>query len=292
MKQVTIIGLGLIGSSLGMALKALGTPPTVIGNDISWDAANLAGRRKAVDRVERNLGEAVAGADIVVIATPVGAAPGVLRDIAGSLPPKCLVTDTGSTKRHVVRLAEEILPATVSFVGGHPMTGMATGAVDEPDPGLFRDTVYCLTPTAATAPADVERLATMVQGIGASPYFLDPAEHDGLVAGISHLPYLVSASMMKVLAGEGSWRELSELAAGGFELSTRLAGRDPKMYSDILTTNADNVVRYLDKLLAELTAARARLAGGESNVLADLEAAHKARNEWEIQRRKSHEAQK
>jgi prephenate dehydrogenase len=292
MKQVTIIGLGLIGSSLGMALKSLDAPPTVLGNDISWDAANLAGRRKAVDRVEKDVREAVSGAEIVVIATPVGAVPEVLRDIAGSIPPGCLVTDTGSTKRHVVRLAQEILPATAGFVGGHPMTGMATGAVDEPDAGLFRDTVYCLTPTASTPSADVEKLAGMVQGIGASPYFLDPAEHDGLVAGISHLPYLVSASLMKVLAAEGSWRELSELAAGGFELSTRLAGRDPKMYSDILATNADNVVRYLDGLLAELTAARASLASGEPRILGRLEAAHRARTEWEVQRRRAHEAQK
>lgn len=289
MKQVTIIGLGLIGASLGLALKQTKTPPIVIGNDIQWDAANLATRRKAVDRVERDLQQAVAGSDLVVVATPVGALSAVFKSIAPSLRAGCILTDTGSTKREAVRLARELLPATAGFIGGHPMTGKATGSVDEPDASLFHNTLYCLTPTATTPPEDVARLAALIQEIGASPYFLDPAEHDGLVAGISHLPYLVYASLMRVLATEGSWRELSELAAGGFELTTRLAERDPKMYSDILTTNADNVVRYLDKLLAELSSARAKLAGGEPKMLAELEAAQNARLQWEVQRKKAQE---
>ena len=292
MKQVTIVGLGLIGTSLGLALKQLKNPPRVIGNDVQYDAATRASKLKAVDRAERNLQDAVPGADLVVIATPVSAIPAVLRAAASVFASGCVVTDTGSTKREVVRLAQEVLPPSVSFVGGHPMTGKATGGVEEPDASLFRDIVYCLTPIAATPGPAVATVASMVQQIGASPYFVDPAEHDGLVAGISHLPYLLSATLMRVLASEMSWREMSDLAAGGFELATRLAGRDPKMYADILATNSDNLVRYLDRMLAELTTARDKLASGQPRLVAELEDAQKQRLEWEEKRRREQEARR
>src|SRR5512133_462817 len=266
MKQVTIIGLGLIGSSLGLALKQLKSPPRVIGNDLQYDAATHASRLKAVDKVERDLAEAVAGSDLVVVATPISAVSSVLRTIAGALPQDCVVTDTGSTKREIVRMAGDILPKSVSFVGGHPMTGKATAGVEEPDASLFRNTVYCLTPTAMTSESAVATVAEMVKEIGSYAYFLDPEEHDGLVAGISHLPYLVSASLMTVLASEAAWREMSELAAGGFELATRLAGQDSKIYGDMLSTNSDNVVRQLDRLIAVLTAARSRLESDQTRL--------------------------
>ncbi len=292
MKQVTIIGLGLIGTSLGMALKQLKIPPRVIGNDVQYDAATRATRLKAVDRAERNLQDAVDGADLVVVATPVSIIPEVLRTATPAFAHGCIVTDTGSTKREVVRLAAEILPSSVSFVGGHPMTGKATSGIDEPSASMFQGAVYCLTPVASTPGSSVETVASMVHQIGASPFFLDPVEHDGLVAGISHLPYLLSATLMRVIASETSWREMSDLAAGGFEMATRLAGRDSKMYADILTTNSDNLVRYLDKVIAELTAAREKLASGQPSMEADLKEAYEKRLEWEQNRRRAQEAQR
>ena len=123
MKQVTIIGLGLIGASLGLALKQLKNPPRVIGHDIQYDAATKANKIKAVDKVDRYLPDAVAGSDLVLVATPVGAVPEVFKSIADTLPDGCIVSDTGSTKREILREAEKILPSTVGFVGGHPMTG-------------------------------------------------------------------------------------------------------------------------------------------------------------------------
>lgn len=287
MKQVTIVGLGLIGASLGLALKQLKTPPRVVGHDSQYDAASRASKVKAVDRVERSLADAVVGSDMVVVATPISAVPSVLKTIAGALDPRCVVTDTGSTKREIVRAARDILPRTVGFVGGHPMTGRATAGVDDPSASLFLDTVYCLTPTHLTPEEDVAKVAAMVNDIGAQPYFLDPDEHDGLVAGISHLPYLLSTSLMRVLAAESSWREMSELAAGGFELSTRLAGQDPAIYGDMLTTNADNLVRYLDRLIDDLSSARDRLKSTQPRLSVELEAARKARISWEEERRRA-----
>ena len=287
MKQITVVGLGLIGTSLGLALKQLKNPPRIIGNDIQYDAATRASKLKAVDKVERHLQDAVANSEMVIVATPVGAIPEVLERIAESLQDGCVVTDTGSTKRVIVQRAEEILPDTVAFVGGHPMTGRATGGVDDPDASIFQNAVYCLTPSAATPASAVSTVAAMVQEIGAQPYFTDPVEHDGLVAGVSHLPYLLSVALVRAVAGEPGWREMSALAAGGFETVTRLASYDAGMYADILATNGDNVARHLDRLVAELGGLKARLLGGDREIRRDLEQAQRYRKEWEEQRRRA-----
>lgn len=287
MKQATIIGLGMIGTSLGLALRRLPSPPRVIGTDSQFDAAQRAGRLKAVDRAERRLEDAVSGSDLVIIATPVGAVREVLQTIAPVLTQGSVVTDTGSTKRHVVYSAGELLPSTIAFVGGHPMAGRLTSGVAEPDATLFAGTVYCLTPLSSTPPDAVSAVANMVQQIGAQPYFLDPEEHDGLVAGISHLPYVVSATLMRVLASQQGWREMSVLAAGGFDSVTRLAAHDPDMFADIVKSNSDNVSRQLSLLIDALTSTRDRLAAGETDLLGELRAANSLRVEWERQREKS-----
>ncbi|MHB0868063.1 MAG: prephenate dehydrogenase [Chloroflexota bacterium] len=287
MKQVTIVGLGLIGSSLGLALKQLKVPPRVVGNDNQYDAALQAQKLKAVDKLERHPLDAVADSDLVIVATPVGTIPSVLESIAGGLADGCIVTDTGSTKREIIRRAGEILPPGVAFVGGHPMTGKATAGVDQPDASLFREAVYCVTPSTTTPGPAVATVVDLIQQIGAEPYFLDPAEHDGLVAGISHLPYLLSAALMRTLASQPGWREMSGLAAGGFDTATRLSGQNPRMYGDILASNADNVVRHLDGLMQQLAALRESLqSGNAAALLKELEEIQRQRAGWEEQRRR------
>ncbi len=286
MKQVTIVGLGMIGCSLGLALRQLKAPPRIIGHDNQYDAATKAQKLKAVDRVERNPLDAVAGADLVVLATPVGTISSVLETIAEAIPAGCVVTDTGSTKSEILSRAGQILPAAVPFVGGHPMTGPSTAGVAGPDASIFHGAVYCVTPSVSAPPSAVSAVVSMIQAIGAEPYFVDPAEHDGLVAGISHLPYLLSATLMRVLASQASWREMSVLAAGGFDTMTRLAGQNPKMYSDILSSNAKNVACQLDLLMEELTVMRGRLLRAEPELLKELESAQQQRVGWEEQRRR------
>jgi prephenate dehydrogenase len=284
MKQVTIVGLGMIGASLGLALKTLQPAPRVVGHDIKYDAARRASNLKAVDAVERNLETAISGSDMVVLATPIGAILELLETIPTFLRPGCLVTDVGSTKREIVRRAQQLLPPGVDFVGGHPMTGKATSGVDQPDQSLFRGTVYCLTPSATTSPQSVSRLAALVERLGATPYFADPEEHDGLVAGISHVPYVLSVALMRAMAGGPGWREMSTLAAGGFDTATRLTTHDPRVFADILTTNRENVSRQLDAVLAELTLLREKLDRGDGDIFETLERAHALRQGWEEQR--------
>jgi prephenate dehydrogenase len=284
MNRVTIIGLGMIGASLGLALKSLPKPPRVLGHDNKWDAARRATSLKAVDAVERDLETALAGSDLVVLATPIGAILQMLETIPPFLSDGCVVTDVGSTKREIVATAERLLPPNVSFVGGHPMTGRATSGADQPSASLFQGTIYCLTPTARTSPESVSRFARIVEGIGATTYFTDAEEHDGLVAGISHVPYLLSVALMRSMAGSPGWREMSTLAAGGFDTATRLTTHDPRVFADIFATNRQNVSRHLDAVLADLTLLQQKLQHSDEDVFGDLERAHELREAWERQR--------
>ncbi len=288
MKQVTILGLGVMGTSLGLALRQLKSPPRIIGNDVQYDAAQRATKLKAVDRIERDPTAAVRGSDLVVLASPVGTIPGLIETIAPSLDSGTVVTDIGSTKREIVRRSEELLSGHgAGFIGGHPMAGPNTAGVEGPSASIYAGAVYCLTPTPNTPPEAIQLVDSMVQGIGAHPYFLDPAEHDGLVAGISHLPYLVSVAVMRSVASEPGWREMSALAAGGFDTATRLSGSGATMFADVLSTNADNVVRHLDRLMEELESLKLKLANGDQGIGRDLEEAQKLRRQWEDERQRA-----
>lgn len=280
-QQVGIIGLGLIGSSIGLALRRSQRPPRIVGYDLAPDATRAALKLHAVDRAAAGLMEVLRGTDLLVLATPVRAIISTLETIGPYVPAGCVVTDTGSTKLAIVEAATRLLPAGASFVGGHPMTGRLTAGSDGPSATLFQDTTYCLTPTAAAGAEEVQRVVRFVESLGAVPYFLDAAEHDGLMAGVSHLPYLLSAALMSTLAADSGWRELATLAAGGFTTVTRLVEGDPRMFTDVCLTNREAIARRLDDLIRQLTSLRELIAAGDEALEARLARAREARAAWE-----------
>jgi prephenate dehydrogenase len=259
---VAILGTGLIGASVGLALKASRPQTQVIGYDASGDSLRRAQAIKAIDR-RGSLRDALENAELVIISTPVGAMKALFEEIAPLLPTQALVMDTGSTKAEVVRWAAEVLPSGVRFIGGHPMAGKTETGPDAADAKLFQGAVWCLAPLATVEREAIDEAVALVESLGASAYFLDPSEHDGLVASVSHLPYLMSVALIRHLGNERSWRETASLAAGGFAYSTHLTDSDPQMFSDIMRTNRDNITRRLDLYIAELLALR-DLIGSES----------------------------
>ncbi len=279
-QQVAIVGTGLIGTSLGMALKRLNPPPRIVGCDLSGDSRRMASGRKAVDRATGNLLEAVRDADLVVVATPVRAMELIFQEIAMVLRPGTVVTDTGSTKRQILDWAAEHLPANVSFVGGHPMTGRVTAGVGDPDPAIFQNAVYCVVPLASADSKAVDQVVKLVEAIGSVAYFVEPDEHDGLVAGVSHLPYLLSTALMRSVASDRGWREARTIAAGGFATATHLADADPRMFGDVCLTNREQVVRQIDRLTAELDELRQLVASGNESIYQLLEDAQRLHLEW------------
>jgi prephenate dehydrogenase len=264
-QRIAIVGLGLIGASLGLALHRLSRPPVVVGYDRDAATTRRAASSRAVDRTAGSVAEAVANADLVVLATPVRTIAPLLAELAPHVAAECVVTDTGSTKEQVVAQAAEAAPA-LAFVGGHPMAGRLTQGTQDADAALFDGTVYCLTPVESTPPDAVARVVELVESIGARPHFLAPAEHDGLVAAVSHLPYLLASALMAQATGDPAWRERAALAAGGFATMTRLAEGEPEMYADICLTNRDAILRQIDRFAEELAGLRAAIAAGDEGL--------------------------
>lgn len=280
MERISIIGLGLIGGSLALALKKAGTVKEITGFSRSSQTLASAKQFGIIDRVAGDLPSAVKRAQIVVIATPVMATKEILASISRHLPADCIVTDAGSTKAEVMKWAEEYLPANVSFIGGHPMAGKETSGIGEAYADLFQGCVYCLTPAGNATKKAVQTLKTMVESIGATPFFVDAELHDNLVAGVSHLPMLLSAAFVTATTKSRSWPEMAKLAAGGFRDISRLASGNAEMNRDICLTNKEKIIYWLDRYIDELLKYRSLVAEDGTELLKALVQAHEAREKW------------
>ena len=278
---VAIIGLGLIGGSIGLALRR--------GKKSSWEVVGYSRRQEtatnalslgAIERGETNLKDAVKQAEIVIIATPVLAVKEIFSQIATYLPSGCIVTDTASTKVQVMKWAEEILPPTVDFIGGHPMAGRETYGIKAAEAELFQGCTYCLTPSERASPKSIDTVLDMVKKLGALPFFIDAQEHDKLVAGISHLPMLLSAALVSLTTNNPSWPKMSKLAASGFHDLTRLASGSPEVNSHICLSNQEAIIDWVDKFSRELERYRQLVAKGDKRLEQALTEANKARQEW------------
>lgn len=236
--KLAIAGLGLMGGSLGMACTTRGLATQVIGFDA--DPGTLAQARElgAITSAAGSLVEAVSGADLVVIATPVGSIPEVFAAASPALKPGCIVTDVGSTKTGVVERINGIAPAGVHFIGGHPMAGSEKEGIQAATADLYLGCLWVLTPTASTSPDAYGRLVRFLSGLQVRVLALDPVRHDEALALTSHLPQLVSSTLMGFaaeVAREGDGLPL--LTAGGFRDMTRIAGSSPDLWIDIVREN-------------------------------------------------------
>ena len=279
--RVAIVGLGLIGGSIGLALHKAQAAQHITGYDLGKGVCDRARKVGAIDQAHHSLTEAVRGAELVILATPVGAMCPLLQTIAPILSPNTIVTDVASTKAQVISWAEEYLPDSVSFVGGHPMTGKELSGVEAADAQLFHNRVYCLTPTPRTRPSAINQVASLVETLGAKVRFLEPAEHDGQVAGVSHLPFLASIALVNTVANSSGWDDASQLAAGGFRDSSRLAIGNPEMYRDICLTNSEAILRWLDEYMATLRSTRELIATHDRHLQETFAKAQQLRLQWQ-----------
>lgn len=279
-QQVGILGLGLIGTSLGLALKPGPSPPRIVGFDINAENGRRAVRQGAIDRSCGTVEEVCQGADVVILATPVRVILRLLPEIAPHLEADTLVTDTGGTKGEIVRVAENALGQRVPFVGGHPLAGRLTAGVDQASASLYRGVVYCLTPAPGAAGWAVDAAVRLVESVGAQPYFLDPDEHDALLAAISHLPYFASVALVNALASQSAWPEMAAMAAGGFRAASSLVDVGPEVWADIAATNGANITRQLDALIESLAALRQLVGSGDEALVAELSRARAAHQLW------------
>ena len=253
MDKITIIGLGLIGGSIGLGLKQRAPDKVEIsGYDKDLQTGRKAEKLKAVDKSHWKLEDALKDAKMVIIATPALAIREMLELISEMAPPGCVVTDTGSTKTEIMNWAEEYLPREISFVGGHPMAGKEVSGIDAADANLFQNARYAVIPGRRAKTEAVRSVLGMVELLEARPYFLDAVEHDSYVAAVSHLPIIISSALVSVTSKSPSWREMSKMAATGYRDISRLASGDPVMNLDISVTNRDNLLHWVEQAIQEL----------------------------------------
>ena len=276
---LTVIGIGLLGGSLGLAAKRRGLVRRVIGVARTENTLQTALERGCADDVTPNMVAAVADADAVVVATPVGSVADAFARISDALKPSALVTDVSSTKASICEAADACFAGRVAFVGGHPMAGDDRTGVVNAREHLFDGCTWALTPSAASTPEAVSRLAAFAQALGATVIELDPGAHDRAVAATSHLPHVAAAAVVNaVWEATGGDSAACQLTASGFRDTTRVAAGPAELWDDIVLDNAEALVPALDALVEELASLREAVAGKqESAIHAFLEEARRRR---------------
>jgi prephenate dehydrogenase len=282
--RITIVGLGLIGCSIGLALRQADVASALIGHDREKSANDRAKRQGAVDRTHWNLISACDEADLVILAEPLGDIEETLEALGPELRPGCVVMDTASLKGPVMVWAAKYLPEGIHFIGSDPILSTiirGPGDAESARADLFQRGLFCLVPSP-TANADAVKLATdLVSILGAKPLFPDPAEHDGLLAAVEHLPTLLSLGMLDTVIHQPAWRELRKVAGPSFDVSTRLVNADSAANSELYLFNKDNVLRWLDVLSASLASIRELVDQEDAEALASrFETAFQERNKW------------
>lgn len=247
LQRLSILGVGLLGGSIGLACRSALKNCEIIGYGHRADSLEAALRLGVIDRATDDLADAVRGADLVILCTPVGLFGDILRRIGPALKPGALVTDVGSTKRSVVAEAEKWLPKGVHFVGSHPMAGSEKRGVQFARADLFVDALCILTPTEKTDTAAVGRIEEFWRLLGMRTSRMSALEHDRLVGMVSHVPHAVAAGLVRMQP-----EEAMRLAGKGFFDTTRIAGGDGGLWRDILLDNADNVREGIVRLQGEL----------------------------------------
>lgn len=282
-KHVAIIGVGLIGGSLGLVLKQARLADSVVGVGRREENLKTAVELGAIDRYVSDAAEAVREADLVVLATPVATYERHLKDWGHHLSTGTVVTDVGSVKGHLVEQVERLLQEGVHFVGAHPIagrekTGVAAGSVD-----LFRGARCILTPTARTDRHAMDLIRNMWQTAGSRVFTMDPFEHDRILGAVSHLPHVAAFSLINALVemGRGMIPQLDLLsyAGGGLRDTTRIAASSPEMWRDIFLWNRDNLVTMIGQYERQLQQLKRLIAIGDGpGIEQELERAKQARD--------------
>jgi cyclohexadieny/prephenate dehydrogenase len=262
--NVAIVGVGLIGGSVGLALRQRGLAEAVTGIGRRAESLRVAKRVGAVTRTTTDLAGGVAEADLVVVCTPVADIAGHVREAAASCN-GAVITDAGSTKAYIVAELDGALPPTARFVGSHPLAGSERSGPAHARADLFVDRVVVVTPTGRTTADDLQTVTQFWKSLGAKIIEMTPTAHDRALAATSHLPHLVAFA----LAASVPPRDLP-LAASGLRDTTRIAGSDPELWAQILVSNQFEVLKALDRFEQSTAALRQALEAGDKKRLVKL----------------------
>ena len=279
-RKVVVCGVGLIGGSFALALKAAGAVREVVGLGRTRAPLEEALRLGVIDRIADGWTHALKGADLVLLGTPVGQMASVMAAMAPHLETQTLVTDGGSTKTDVVAVARKALGDKISqFIPGHPIAGAEKSGVAAAKADLYQGKRVVLTPLAENRAEAVAKIRSAWEACGAKVSELAPEEHDRVFAAVSHLPHLLAYVLVHDLAGRDNSDQLFGFAAGGFRDFTRIASSHPEMWRDICLANRKALLKELDAYMAELLRTRVLLAAADGEGLEALFATARARRD-------------
>ncbi len=260
--KVALVGVGLIGGSIGLAARRCGGAQ-VCGYDPDPHARSSALELGAIDTQAADIQSAVAGAEVVFVAAPVGALAAAVRETLAHAEAGCVVSDVGSTKRTIV----DVALADERFVGGHPLAGAETAGVEHARADLFDGATWYLTPAQGTAGVLYERLHRLLRSFGAQPTAIDASTHDRLMAHVSHLPHVLANLLVTQAAGALDTDERLPAAGPSFRDATRVAGANSAIWTDIYMSNRDALLGAIDELAGRLDEVRVMLQGSDTAAL-------------------------
>ena len=268
-EKVCIVGLGLIGGSIGLAIKRLNTSNQITGYARSNSTLERAIELGLVDSVKDNLKDAVNNSDLVILATPLSTFRELVEEMSPFLKKGCIITDTGSAKLTVIEDLKDILPNGVEFVPGHPIAGTEESGPDAGFAELFDNRWCILTPTEDNSSNAVDLVKGFWESIGSKVEIMDPMHHDKVLAITSHIPHLIAFNIVGTAnnLANVTEKEVVKYSAGGFRDFTRIAASDPKMWSDIFTYNSDAVLEMLDLFSNDLAKLKAAVIKKDSDLL-------------------------
>jgi cyclohexadieny/prephenate dehydrogenase len=269
--RVAIIGLGLLGGSIGLAITARGLPIATTGWDRDPAVRQRAGERGLVGEVFDTPEAAVANADLVILCVPVGAMGDAARAIAPGLAPHAIISDVGSSKAAVAAALAEALPHA-TIIPAHPVAGTEQSGPDAGFATLFAGRWCIITPPDNVDPAALEALSDFWTALGSKVELMDPAHHDLVLAVTSHIPHLIAYTIVGTASDleDVTQSEVIKYSAGGFRDFTRIAASDPVMWRDVFLTNKGAVLEMLGRFTEDLTALQRAIRSGDGDTLFDL----------------------
>jgi prephenate dehydrogenase len=281
-RRIAIVGVGLIGGSCALAWRRAGVAGHIVGIGRGRTNLERALELGVIDEIAPDTASGVSGADVVLVAVPVGQLSRVLAEMLPALSPGVLVTDAGSTKQDVVTAARGVLgPRLSRFVPAHPISGAERSGVEAARAELYHGRHVVLTPLPETDPAALADASRLWASCGARVSTLSPERHDAVFAAVSHLPHALAFALVDMIARRGNAEQLFGYAAGGFRDFTRIASSSPEMWRDICLANRDALLAELDDCVAHIAALREVVAKGDAARMEDIFGnARRARDAW------------
>ena len=264
-KQIVVIGAGLIGGSFAMSLKACGFKGKIVGIDRREENLHIAKEKGIIDEYSTFPSKGVNGSDLILLSTPAGQFLKIIEEIAPVIKRGAIVTDVGSVKGALVRRLEELMPAGVSFVGGHPIAGKELSGIETASAHLFKGKMCVITPTQKTDRNALKKVMSLWQSLGSNIVTMSPEEHDRIFGAVSHLPHVVAYALVNTVIGLD--KNILPYSGQGFRDITRIALSPPDLWGDVCRYNAENILSFIDSFESAISLIKDKIKNSQWEAL-------------------------